>query len=252
MPNPSRRLLRQAGAGLIALCLAACAAQEPETDPELASAKVLPPELVEVRKRMVQGDPVAFADVRSIADHDDGYAAWILAERLRNAEHWELASDMAHYYAVAAASGRSGGINGLVEVLEHPEFDTASMSSDRIAWLEQALVHAAEAGNPRALTYLAYAYTSGTPFGEKPDAAIALLDAGTSDRSAPLALDMATGLLRTDGLDATNARQVRQLLEIASTADSLEAQITTENLMTVVDSRFLPEPQPGDLPYAME
>ncbi|MFD0978430.1 hypothetical protein [Tropicimonas aquimaris] len=260
MPSsaPSSVPARLAGPGLLLAWLAACApvaeapVEMPVEMPAGTPEEALPPELVEVRKRMVQGAPVAFADMRGIADRDDGYAAWLLAERLRAAERWDLASEMAHYYAVAAASGRSGGVGGLIGVLEHPGFDPATVSPERMAWLEQTLLRAARQENPKAQGYLVDAYTAGAPFGDRTEDAIALLGAGRTGTSAPLALDMATGMLRSGPLDAPSLRQVRQLLEIAAADDSLEARITTANLLAVLDDRLLSDPQPGDLPHALE
>ena len=236
---------------LASLALAACSTPQPT--PSKAGNR-LPPELVEVRKRMVAGEPVAFAEVKQLADHDDGYAAWILAERLYDQQRWDIASDVAHYYAVAAASGRTGGARRLVDILERPEFDPAGVTPQRMAWLEETLTKRALAGDPGTAAFLVTAYAEGAPFGRKPDAAVALLEALGPDQGAELALNTATALLRTGGLTASNRDLVRDLLELASADDSLEAQVTTSNLAEVIDSRMPAADQPdtGDYDYAME
>lgn len=241
LPAPTRAVV----CGLL-LSLAACGATDAPTavsaPPPAAAPEVrrtpaaLPPDLVEVRQRMVAREPISYAEMRRLADLDDGYAAWLFAERLRAQQRWDLAGDMAHYYATAAASGRAGGVVRLQEVLARPEFGPG-VSPERLVWLEQVLLGAALRGDADAAGFLVEAYTSGHPFGRKPEAVVALLTETPTQAGAELALDMATGLIRADGLRPGNAVQVRDLLEIASAGDSLETRITAANLRAVLERR---------------
>lgn len=246
---PERRgfpLSSAAGLCGLLLTLAACGSGEgpmepgapaiPEGPEVRQAVAALPTDFVEVRKRMVAREPVSYSDMRGLADLDDGYAAWLLAERLRAQQRWDLTADMAHYYAVAAASGRPGGLVRLREMLARPEF-AHTVRPERLDWLESVLLGAARRGDTEAAGFLVDSYTAGQPFGRKPDAALALLAETSGQAGAKLALDMATGLIRADGLQPGNAAQVRSLLEIASAGEGLETRITSANLRAVLERR---------------
>lgn len=195
----------------------------------------LPEELDEARKRMIAKQFVGVPELRSLADLGDGYASWLLAERLAGRERWDLTSDIAHYYALAADTGRIGGLWRLIDMIERPEF--TGVAPARLAWFEKVLLRYAHQGTPGVIEFLIAAYSSGHPFGEKPDAAIAILESIHVGESARVALELASDKIRREGVTDENADQLKRLLEIADTSDKLSIKITSQNLQAILDRR---------------
>jgi len=197
----------------------------------------LSPALLTARLALVEGRTVPDAQLRAIADHGDGFAAWTYAETLNTRDARDQTVTMATYYAIAAETGRAGGVPRIIELVERPEF--ASATQDQRDRLEKLLLrYAIEEQHTQAALFLIKRYNLGTPFGNKTDQVVALLDSQARSGDARIALNLATQILQNpDARDAESLAKARDYLTTASQSETLSIRTTAENLLILLDRR---------------
>lgn len=188
------------------------------------------------RKRMVGGGKVSTSDLRALADAGDGLAAFRYARLLQEAVPPSAPGGAAHYYAIAAYTGRSFAVPPLAKLLAD---EGAAYSPGLLKQGLNAMTIQAISGNGKAAELLGQMYSDGTPFGrDLVQAQHYLALAGQSDPAAALRLGVA---LMNDPADvALGHAGARSALQLAAGGDNLSARITAENLLRLLDK---PEPE---------
>lgn len=184
----------------------------------------------QVRMELGAGRAVSDDMLRQAADGGDGFAAYRLAQSLE--ERGRPAGDVAHYYALAAASGRSGATYGLIRQLRRP--DAASTGGQRLGWIEETLRSAARNGDAQAANFLIEAYSSGQPFGRDVDKAIALQRSSARQGNPKAALDIVTTTLARPDRSADDLRLALEMADLAIAKGDLSTRITAENLRRTI------------------
>lgn len=196
----------------------------------------LPPRLLAVRKRLSRGAHVRFDQLRDLADHRDGNAAFQLANRLDLQARPDLAADIAHYYGIAAVTGSGGAIFGFVEALDR--VDPERTSAGRLEVLKNALLAYAIAGSSAATEALIRHHVSGTPFGPMQAELEALAAREGAQGAEAAALQLASEILQDGAAAPEDLRRARGYLEAAGRGHSLRHQLIVQNLQPVVDLRL--------------
>jgi hypothetical protein len=195
--------------------------------------------LQQARRRMLDGQQIPWADMRELADHGDGLAAFRLAQRIESRNDPSLLGDAAFYYATAAYTDRDYAVGPLVRILRRGDVEFTPRRLDHI---ENSLRALALAGDQRAAEALTGFYASGHPFGRQPEKALefrlALAEAGDADAALNLVIETMSGTAPVH-LDPA---QVQRLLEVASTSDDLGLRIAGENLRRKVGAQMAATP----------
>lgn len=183
--------------------------------------------LRQARKRMLAKRHISYADMRALADHGDGLAAFRYGKRLLELEDPSLLSDAAHYFSIAAMTGREYAVTPLVRILQRPGVE---INDVRMRDIERSLWEQARNGDPDASRALAEFYTSGTPFGKKPDRAEQLLENMPDDTDPRDALDLAVAAMNAPEDQRPDKERLLDLLETAMNSKDLEVKLTAENM----------------------
>lgn len=200
-----------------------------EFDPAL-----LTPEQKIVRRQLTSGGSISFADLRYLADMGDGYAAWVFAQRLRQLDNVSE-SDLAHYYAIAAAGGSNGGIKNLIRLLATPDFDAGS--NLRTNWLQDVVMVWANNGDLATQQFLINAWITGTPFGQQRRTARELFEAIDLEGKPNLAIELARTIAFDGDRTEEDIGDMARYLEVAATSDSLSTRTTARQLMVLLDQQ---------------
>ncbi|GFE63203.1 hypothetical protein [Litoreibacter roseus] len=195
----------------------------------------------EVKRRLSAGQSVSPEDIRPLADSGDGFAALRLAQSLE--QSGASASDVAHYYAIAAAAGKGGATYGLVRQLRRPGIENAG--KDRLTWIEQTTNGLARKGDPVAAAFMAEAYRSGKPFGENRDKSLSLQTQLAEGGNANAALDAITTLLSEPDPSREELEQALSLIDVALENGNLSTKTTAQNLRPRVVAALSEEPVEG-------
>lgn len=202
----------------------------------ITRSKQLPPHLVQARKALLRQQPIRQSSLRALADLGDGLAAYRLARQLDLETRPELAADAAHYFGIAAATGRGGAIHGLIRALN--QTDPATTSQARLDVLRDVLVAYAAAGSPPALEALMRFHKSAVPFGSMSEEFEAMALQEGSPGSSAVALQLASELLQAGTATRAELEQARDYLQIAATADSLRRRSIATNLLPKVEAQL--------------
>lgn len=202
-------------------------------DNKVTRTKDLPSvELQAARKRMVGGGKVSMNTLRALADAGDGLAAFRYARLLQAAVPPAKAGAAAHYYAIAAYTGRGFAVSPLAKLLvsEGAAYNPSLLKQSLNAMTIQAI-----SGNAAAAKALGQMYSDGAPFGKDLGQAQHFLGlAGQSDPAAALKLGLA---LMSDPADAAlDHVGARAALGLAAQGSNLSARITAENLLRLLDT----------------
>ncbi len=189
------------------------------------------PRLKDARKRMYQGGRVSRGELQALADAGDGNAALFLISRLEEAGTDVSASGLAHYYGVAAATGRVAGLVGLLRVLR--ESDTTTFGETRLAVLRDIIVAYANAGNSIAAAALLDFHARRAPFGPMPEVVKGL----ARDGNPIVALHEANRLMQANWNDPDELERARGYLETASGSGSVRASVFATTMISVIDRR---------------
>lgn len=184
------------------------------------------------RRQMISGGYVRFAELRALADAGDGLAAFRFARLLEERETPDPTGSKAHYYAIAAYTGRDFAVGPLARLLKD---EGETYSASRLNHTLNAMTVQALSGNPVAATLLGEMYLEGVPFGRDLAQAQAYLQlaADGGDPSAILQLGVA---LMSDPADAAAGHAgARSALTKAAAGDDLSVRVTSENLLRLLD-----------------
>ncbi|KJZ19331.1 hypothetical protein [Loktanella sp. S4079] len=208
--------------------------------PGITSSAQLPtPALVNARKALTQGQSIYTSQMRQIADLGDGFAAFKFAEWLAAAENAQQ-SDIAHYYGMAAATGRLAAFNRLVETLDHME--PADLPRARSNVLEGIIFAYARAGNSRAVDAVIRYHRSQRPFGRLDSEIETLLRESHGETAASIALHLALTILQSPTQTPNELERAEAYLEIAATSESLETQLVAANLAPMLEQALAAQP----------
>lgn len=210
-------------------------------DNRVTHTRDLPSEALRAaRKRMVTGGKISNNELRALADAGDGLAAYRFAKLLQTSVPPAKAGSAAHYYAIAAYTGRAFAVPPLVQLLE------AEGADYRPSLLEQslnALTVQAISGNAKAAQSLAKMYDKGVPFGLNPKQAqhFAAI-AGQDDPAA--ALKLGISLINDPADVALHNVGAIAALTFAAESTNLAAKVTAQNLLrqlnTPLNAKVMP------------
>ena len=184
-------------------------------------------ELQQARRRMLSDEPISWNDMRALADHGDGLAAFRFAQRIEEQGDPALLSDAAFYYANAAFTNRDYAVGPLVRILERRDVE---FSPRRLDHIENALRARALAGDDKASKALTGFYVSGHPFGRQTERALELrldlAEAGDTDAAMALVVETMSGNFPVP----LDEEQIASLFQVVSASDDLGLRTMGENL----------------------
>ncbi|MDX8354905.1 hypothetical protein [Cognatiyoonia sp. IB215182] len=200
--------------------------------PGITSWLDLPSEdLVTTRRRLAQGQSVSTTRLRRLADLGDGFAALRYAQRLDEAGAANPA-DIAHYYGMAAATGRGGAIMNMIRYLD--QVDPADVSPQRLALLRSIVIAYANAGNSVAAEALVRYHWRQVPFGPLYDEVEIVLARLDGELGAALSLDHSVAILQDRQRSKQDLLNVQAYLATARQSTSLETRLVAQNLEPVL------------------
>jgi TPR repeat protein len=211
-------------------------------------------ELQQARRRMLANEQISWDEMRALADHGDGLAAFRFAQRIEALNDPALLSDAAFYYATAAYTNRDYAVGPLVRILDRRDVE---FSEARLDHIENALRAMALSGDAKAAEALSRFYVSGHPFGRQPERALEfrldLAEAGDADAAMTLVLEAMSGSAPVQMDEA----QIVRLLDIVAGAEDLGVRTTGENLRRMFEAgsvqlRPVARPAPESDPPAEE
>ena len=192
--------------------------------------------LVRARRAIHDGRPVSLGTLRALADLGDGNAAFKFAKTLDALEDPALGADIAHYYAMAAATGRAGALFGLVRSLQ--ALDPTTTGPARLSNLREVLIAYARAGNSIAVEAMIRFHVAGTPFGPLDDE-LERLAAEEDAPGAPLvALQLATQLMQDGWSDRDTLMRAAEHMETAGRSPSLRLRLIVDNMRPILAARL--------------
>lgn len=189
--------------------------------------------LQQARRRMLAGQSISFEDMRALADHGDGLAAFRYANRLMELERPDLLSAAALYYAAAALTNRDYAVEPLIRLLRRED---VAFSEARLRHLENVLRTLADSGNEPATTALMSFYNSGHPFGpRRADAAVMQSNRATSG-DAEAALDLVTQLMSGQGVLEAGPHEIEAWFATLETSGDPGQRATALNMRRLYDA----------------
>ncbi|WP_371156017.1 hypothetical protein [Jannaschia sp. 2305UL9-9] len=201
-----------------------------------SSADLKDARLIETRRRLARDQPVTLQDLRALADAGDGNAALHLPRRMEAEGIAAEPANLAHYYGLAAATGRVGGLFGLVRIL--PAIDPDQTSAARLDLLRKTLMAYAIAGNSVAIDAVIRFDRTGHPFGPMPDDIARLARDGRGRGAATVALHLAGDLMQRQWDDPDALSLALGYLQTASDAPSMRVRLIAGNMLPVVEDRI--------------
>lgn len=228
--------------------------------PGITNSNDLPsPALIRARKAMVEKRPVPFSTMRQLADLGDGFAAYNVAKILADSDGNVRPDDVAHYFGIAAATGRSSALYGMIHAIDR--FEPGEVSESRLRILRQILSEYAQAGNSIAAKAVHRYHNAGVPFGSFQTTLDAIIDNPSTEGSDAFALQRAIQILQRDTGERDDLEQARSYLDRALESESVSVLAIAQNLSKTLDEKIaaLPEdlsdapapslrPEPATLP----
>ena len=209
--------------------------------PGITSSAQLPTqELINARKALTQGRSIYISQMRQLADMGDGYAASKFGEWLDARPETSQLSDIAHYYGIAAATGRSGGIGKLIRTLDRME--PSDLLRARSDVLENIVFTYARAGNSTAVDAVIRYQASRKPFGRIDMELENLLAESQGEGAAQISLHLAMQILQSPEPTVDDLQRAEGYLQIASTTTSLETHLVATNLTPLLDAALAQQP----------
>jgi len=193
-----------------------------------------------IRRTMISGAPVNATDLRALADAGDGLAAFRYAKLLQAMPNPDPKGAAAHYYSIAAYTGRAFAVPPLARMLMA---EGAGYSDSRLKQALNAMTVQAISGNAVAATLLGQMYADGVPFGHDLAQAQTFLAMTSKGGSPKVALQLGIALM-SDPTDASaGSPAARSALRLAAAGDDLSVRVTAENLLRLLDTLPIPEPE---------
>ncbi len=216
--------------------------------PGITASRQLPSQtLINARRALAAGNDISVSNIRQLADLGDGFAALRFAQALAQSDNPSLRADTAHYYGIAAATGRGGAITGLIRTLDNIDADT--LSDGRRETLKDILIAYALAGNSHALDAVMRYQLAEEPLGQLNDEMIALMEGASGEGAAKLGLQLALTIMRNPTSTTAELLHAQRYLAVANTANSLETKVVAQNLISLLEADLQSRP---DLEEAIE
>lgn len=190
------------------------------------------------RRKMVGGGYVGPSDLRALADAGDGLAAYRYAKMLQASGKPDPTGGAAHYYGIAAYTGRSFAVRPLARLLRQ---DGAGYSPSRLRNALNAMTVQALGGNAEAATLLGQMHADGVPFGRDLAQAQYFLTMASGGGNPKAMLQLGVALMKDPGDAAAGHVGARSALTLASESDDLSVRITAENLLRLLDTSTNPD-----------
>lgn len=184
-----------------------------------------------LRRAMLAGEVLGMADLRDLADAGEGLAAFRLAKLLEAEGKPDPTGVAAHYYAIAAYTGRAFAVAPLARLLKE---DGAGYSPSRLTNALNAMTVQTLSGDPQAATLLGQMYAEGSPFGLDAAKAQAYLAMASDGGSMPALLQLGVTLMTDPSDTAAGNPGARSALELAAAGDDLAVRVTAENLLRLM------------------
>lgn len=192
------------------------------------------------RKKMISGAVMGPSALRGLADAGDGLAAFRYAKLLQEQGTPDPTGAAAHYYAIAAYTGRAFAVAPLARLLKA---EGAGYSASRLTHGLNAMTVQALSGNPVAATLLGQMYAEGVPFGYDLAKAETYLGMSSGGGSPKAVLQLGVALL-SDPEDAASGHPgARSALTLAAAGDDLAVRVTAENLLRLIETAPSPQPE---------
>lgn len=206
--------------------------------PGRRSMKGLPADLVRARAQMHARQPVSDADLRRLAEYDDGLAAQLYVRRLiAQGRAVSDASDLAYFSAIAVGAGRVWTLPDMVAAMHH--LDPRSELGARVRKYIQVLYPHAWAGNTLALQAVVDFNGKGKLFGALSDATRdKILAQSRENADGRVELRLALALLEKPTPSQTDRQEARKLLDRASKSTHLGVMTTAMNLLGLMDRKY--------------
>ena len=202
--------------------------------PNLSHTNKLPTRaLRDARKAMIAKEPVSEEDLRALADHNDGLAAARYAAILRDRDPVTHASDIAHYYSIAAGTGRIYALKPMIEAMHR--LDPETESRERKAQLISVLYPHAWAGNALALDAVIAFNGEGKLFGALSQATRDKIVEHGQGGSGRFELKFALEILEAPEKTRADLDRARNYLEAASESRILGIQAAAKTLLSRMD-----------------
>lgn len=194
--------------------------------------------LIAARKQMHAQNPVSDANLRRLADADDGLAAQLYVRRLiASGAASRAPSDVAYYSAIAVGTGRVWTLPDMVEAMM--QLDPQSEPRARVRKYIQVLYPYAWAGNTLALDAVVEFNGDGKLFGALSDSTrTKILDQSKRNGGGLVELRMAMVLLEQDDLNEAQQNQARDLLRRAQTSSHLGIMASAQNLIELMNTKY--------------
>ena len=193
-----------------------------------------------IRRKMISGEAMGPKDLRALADAGDGLAAYRYAKLLQTQGLADPTGTAAHYYAIAAYTGRAFAVPPLARLLKD---EGAGYSASRLKNGLNAMTVQARSGNSAAATLLGQMYADGVPFGLDVAQAQIFLGMASGGGSPRAALQMGVALM-SDAADAQAGHPgARSALIQAASGQDLAVRVTAENLLRQLDKTSPPKPE---------
>ncbi|MEM9845684.1 MAG: hypothetical protein AAF965_12860 [Pseudomonadota bacterium] len=188
-------------------------------------------DMVQTRRDLAQGRFVSTRQLRRLADLGDGFAALRFAQRLEESGAVNPV-DIAHYYGMAAATGRGGAIMNMIRYLD--QIDPADVSPRRLSLLRSIVIAYANAGNSAAAEALVRYHWRQVPFGPLYDEVETVLARLDGELAAELSLDHSVAILQDRQHTRDDLLDVQTYLARASQSTSLQTRLVAQNLEPVL------------------
>lgn len=196
--------------------------------------------LQRTRKKMNSGAEMSPKELQSLADAGEGLAAFRFAKYLEDRAEPDPRGIAAHYYAIAAYTGRAFAVPPLARLLKE---DGADYGESRLRHGLNAMTVQALSGNTVAATLLGQMYAKGSPFGYDLIKAETYLGMSKGGGSPKAILQLGVALMSDPADAATGHTGARSALTLAAAGEDLSVRVTAENLLRLIDAMPIPQPE---------
>lgn len=197
------------------------------------------------RRQMISGEPIGGNKLRSLADAGDGLAAFRYAKLLQEGREPDLTGAIAHYYAIAAYTGRAFAVAPLARLLKA---EGSGYSESRLRHCRNAMTVQALSGNADAAVLLGEMYADGVPFGQDMLQAQQFLAMGAGGDNPKGALNLGVALMNDADDAAADHVGAVSALRVAASGSDLSVRVTAENLLRLLDASPEAEGDPAASP----
>lgn len=239
---------------LLTLCLTIASSQQALAEKEpvsperttvtlvsgITSTHQIPVSLRQTRRDLARGYNVSFSKLRQLADLGDGFAALRFAQRLEELEQPVDPADIAHYYGIAASTGRGGAITRLIKQLDN--LGSEDISASRLKMFQTIVVAYAQAGNSYAADAILRYHRSGEPFGNLSLELESILDSAIEESANAIALQLALNALEKPDPSQEDLFGAREHLLLAQRSTSLQTLSIAQNLIPLVEQKLVEVP----------